>query len=218
VLRSLAQAQIERGRWFEAAASLERLLELDTDDEWAQYYLGALMALSQPSVALDRLERAAQSALHGERARALLDVMRSDSDPATLALRAGALFSRADAWSWAELAFQRAADLDPTFAEAWASLGWARAMQGKAGGAYILRAAAQDPTKETQRQPSMLSRRRRRSIHRTRLIMPSWGRPTATCTIWRRRNAGCKWRWSFPAMIRVTGSCWRFFMPMKART
>ena len=146
VLRTLAQAQIERGRWPEAAVSLERLLAVDGDDAWAQYHLGALTALTQPATAVALLERSAQDPFYGERAQALLELMRSDTDPATLALRAGALFASASAWSWAELAFQRASDLDPTFAEAWASVGWARAMQGKAASTHILRAVTLDPT------------------------------------------------------------------------
>ncbi len=144
-LRSLAQAQLDRGRWAAAARSFERLMDLDPDDAWALYHCGLLRLLTEPETAVEPLRMAGRSPIYAERSRALLDVIRADADPATTALRAGASLAQDGAWQLAELAFERAVDLDAVFAEAWAFLGVARAMQGKSGGTQVLHAVASEP-------------------------------------------------------------------------
>ncbi|HVU11579.1 MAG TPA: hypothetical protein VHD90_09885 [Phototrophicaceae bacterium] len=139
VLRDLAQADIDLGRWADAADTLRQLLTLlppnSTDLPWAQYQLGLITLTTDPTGAV-RLLQAAEPT-YTTSVTSLLPAVAGVTDPT----RIGVALANAQLWSYAELAFAQAAG-DPV---ALAYGGWVRDMQGKDGTRWIQTAVALAP-------------------------------------------------------------------------
>lgn len=138
LLRDLAQADIDLGRWAEAADALDRLLVLlppvTADRAWAQFQFGLISAAYDPAHALELL-RAAEPT-YGDTVTRLLPLIASAAD----ATQVGIALAKSNLWAYAELAFSQSGD---ALASAYAGL--ARDMQGKDGSAWIAAAVAAAP-------------------------------------------------------------------------
>jgi len=142
LFRSLADAALELQRWPIARDALSRLAILDPDDRRTQFELGLLLASLRSHEAAAHLQAAALDAAYRPLSHQLIAAL-DDADPAS-ALAVGAVLAEHSLWQYAELAFVQAAAL--TMApEAFASVGWARAQQGKNGAAWLERALALEP-------------------------------------------------------------------------
>lgn len=137
ILRRLAQTQLDLQRWQDALNTLTQLIELDPDDFWAHYQLGLIRAAFDPHAAETHLRIAGRSPDYGEVTAAVLRVL---DDP----LNVGITLAEAEIWPYAELAFQHAADLGQSYAEALAYTALMRSHQGKDGSAWIEQAVRVD--------------------------------------------------------------------------
>ncbi|MCC6612943.1 MAG: tetratricopeptide repeat protein [Anaerolineae bacterium] len=144
-LRTLAQAQIELGQWWDAEDSLTKLIAMAPDDRWAQLNYGLLMASVNAQVAMPALQAASQDDAYRTLANVVNDVLERNVDQPLLPMRVGVVLADQDQWAYAEVAFERAAELNEPYAEALAYYGLARDRQGKDGGQSILRAVALEP-------------------------------------------------------------------------
>jgi tetratricopeptide (TPR) repeat protein len=142
ILRRLAQTQIDLQNWADAADTLTQLIESDSENFWAHYQIGIIRAAFDPQTAESHLRIAGRSPEYGEDAAAVLRALSDDPMDVGIAL------AEAEVWSYAELAFQHAADLGQSYPEALAYTGLMRDHQGKDGGAWIEQAvkiASQNP-------------------------------------------------------------------------
>lgn len=142
LLQKLADGYVQTQRWTSASETLQQLLTIDPDNQWAHYHLGLIRAAFDSSAARQHLQIAARVPDFGEVSAAVLTAL--DGDESLLAMNVGLALAGAELWPYAELAFQHAADTDFPFAEAQAYVGIARDWQGKDGGAAIEQAVALD--------------------------------------------------------------------------
>ncbi len=124
-----AGAYLSLQRWADAADALNQLVQADPDNFWAQYHLGLLRLAFDPQDAAAHLQTASRSATFNQDAAVLLRVVNSSDD--ALAMRAGLALASLDLWPYAELAFQHAADLGQSYAEALAYVSLARDRAGE---------------------------------------------------------------------------------------
>jgi Flp pilus assembly protein TadD len=143
--RELARTYIELGRWPDALDALKHLLELTPGETWAHYHLGLLLAASAPADANRHLQAAARDAAYRDVAASLLNTLAHATPDARQAMAVGSVLAEHNLWPQAEVAFDYAAALDPTFADAVAYAGLARDRQGKDGSARIAQAIALGP-------------------------------------------------------------------------
>jgi tetratricopeptide (TPR) repeat protein len=145
VLRRLAAAWLELQRWSDAVDTLERLVVAAPDDGWAHYQLGLLRAPSDPRAAAVHLRTAALSPAYEVAASTLLTVLEAESPDSLISMRVGTALAESGLWSYAELAFRHAADLNAPYAEALAYVGLARDRQGKDGRVWMAQAVELEP-------------------------------------------------------------------------
>lgn len=143
VLQSLAQAQLDLQHWSEATLTLNRLLELNPDDEWAHYYLGVLQVAFTPEGAAENLEFVRHSPAYQSSVEALLAI--SSGDSAERAMQVGIVLIDHDLWGVAEMVFQYAALIGDPFPESLAYVGLARDYQGKSGRTQFEQALTLNP-------------------------------------------------------------------------
>lgn len=149
--RHLAEGDLAVQRWPDAVDQLERLIAIDPTDAWAHFHLGVLRAAFDPQAAAQHLQIAAQVPDYRDVATTLVDTLsRSQNDP-LVGMPVGFALAQADLWPFAEVAFQQAASIDPSYAEAQAYVGLARDRQGKDGGEWIARAVTLDQQSDTVR-------------------------------------------------------------------
>ena len=132
-----------------AIATLRALLSTHPEQRDAAYELALLLAATHPEAALPYLEQAGElnPALKA-RTEALIRSIRSASfeeDPAYQLLASGRELANLQEWRLADLAFARAAETRPDYAEAWAYLGYARERLGEDGDAALDQALALNP-------------------------------------------------------------------------
>jgi tetratricopeptide (TPR) repeat protein len=134
---------------------LNALAELQPENAGWQYQLGLVLAASQPEDALPYLSRAGEldPSLEEktEKLAQNIRIARLKEDPAFTLLEAGRALGLVNEWALAYEAFQRAAEIRPDYAEAWAYLAEARQQLGDdqaAGGglAELERALQIDPS------------------------------------------------------------------------
>lgn len=142
--RRLADAYLRLQRWPDAVDQLALLVASDETDAWAHYYLGILRAAFNPQAAGQHLRVAAAVPAYRDVATPLLEVVTEEESNPLIGMPVGLALADAAQWSFAELAFQHAADVGPDYAEALAYAGLARDRQGKDGGAWIARAVSLD--------------------------------------------------------------------------
>jgi tetratricopeptide (TPR) repeat protein len=139
-LTRLADLYLAQANYPAAIASLQSLLVLQPGDASLAYRLGLLATALQPDQAPPYLELAATDPALAPIAQGLLNRMATASnsgEPAYSSLAAGRALASLDEWDLAVLAFERATQLRPDYAEAWAFLGEARqhSSTGDAAGA-----------------------------------------------------------------------------------
>ncbi|MBE0689590.1 MAG: tetratricopeptide repeat protein, partial [Anaerolineae bacterium] len=125
--------------------SLARLTEAAPDDRWGQLNYGLLMSSVDPHAAMPALQSAAEDDAYGPLANIVFDALDRNLDQPLLPMRVGVVLADQDQWAYAEIAFERAAEINDPYAEALAYLGLARDRMGKDGGQSILRAVSLEP-------------------------------------------------------------------------
>jgi tetratricopeptide (TPR) repeat protein len=145
LLRDLAQAYVDLGRWADASEALKELAALSPQDGWANYQLGLILAAYDPRSAAAYLQIAAQSKSYSDISNALIAVLQTDPADPLIGIRVGAALEDRELWAYAELAFEQAAAVQQPFPEAAASIGLARDRQGKDGSQWIQQAVALAP-------------------------------------------------------------------------
>jgi tetratricopeptide (TPR) repeat protein len=133
LMSHLAEAYLVLQRWPEGADTLQRLLVVTPDDNWAHYTLGLLEAAFDPRDAKIHLRLAARNLSYRSVAYDLDASLSNTPVDSTMAMAAGFVLAQHELWPYAELAFKQAADLGAPFPEALAYTALARDKQGKDG-------------------------------------------------------------------------------------
>ncbi|MBN2388816.1 MAG: tetratricopeptide repeat protein [Anaerolineales bacterium] len=145
----LAQAARQQGDTAAALAYWRLYLAEVPDDPAARYELGLLLAATEPRAALPELMLAARLDPQLDPAvqalRSGLNTGLAADNPAYLFVMAGRALSAVGAHDLALLAFRRATDLNPAYADAWALLAEARQQGGLDGTPQITIALQLDP-------------------------------------------------------------------------
>jgi Flp pilus assembly protein TadD len=110
VLAALAERLLAREDWSSARDTLQRLYALQPDNTWANYHLGLLTAITDPTQAEPYLRQAALDPLYADVARAvrvtLLEFRALDDLDPTLPMLVGLTLVEYRVWDYAELAFR----------------------------------------------------------------------------------------------------------------
>jgi tetratricopeptide (TPR) repeat protein len=141
-LQYLAQAYIELQRWDSAQATIERILALNPEDQWAKYQYGLLIAAFDPLKAEPYLLDSARVPGYSDAAGAVLHVVLNDTNNPLISMNVGLALADNRLWAYAERAFTHAAILGDPYPEALAYTGLAREQQGKDGSVWIDQAVA----------------------------------------------------------------------------
>lgn len=140
----LALIYRDQKAWQAEQNALANQTRLDTEDAYAHYRLGLLLALFSPEDALPILTRA--STLNPEvdsavqTLRAALALSSTQVDDSQKLLTVGRAFGLVQEWELAVATFTQATQLDPQNAEAWAWLGEANQQTGQVGSVELDRA------------------------------------------------------------------------------
>jgi Flp pilus assembly protein TadD len=145
VLRQLAQAYLDLGRWPDAADTYRRLLSIEPDAADAHESLGLLLAASDPRAAADHLRAAANQPTFAPLANELGPILENGTPSAALAMQIGSILASHDNWRYAEVAFSYASTVGSPYPQALGWLGLARDKQGKDGGTQIQQAVTLAP-------------------------------------------------------------------------
>lgn len=127
-LRQTAELALDIRRWESARLALGALVERQPSDGWAHGQLGVLLAADDRQAALGHLREAL--ALGDPTAADLIAVLEANTDRRTLAYEVGSALAALEQYPAAEYAFAQAAIFSPSPAEAVASVGLVRALQG----------------------------------------------------------------------------------------
>jgi Flp pilus assembly protein TadD len=144
LLRNIAEAAIDLQDWASASDALERLTQITPDDAWTHFQLGLIQAAVNPNSALDHLTMAARESAYAPLAARLVDTLQTASTGPLVGFNVGVVMAEYELWSYAELAFLQATDVQPT-PEALAYIGFARDKQGKDGSRWIEQAVTLAP-------------------------------------------------------------------------
>jgi tetratricopeptide (TPR) repeat protein len=129
--------------------TLRQMLAAHPGQPTATYQLGLLLAAREPVAALPYLEQAAElDPSLEERTQELVSTIRAarfEQDAAYRLIVAGRALANLNEWRLADLAFTRAAEARPDYAEAWAYLGHAQERLGGDGQAALDQALELDP-------------------------------------------------------------------------
>jgi tetratricopeptide (TPR) repeat protein len=130
LLENLSTLALSQGDWEGAQSALERLLALRPEEAQNHYRLGLLLSVLEPSAARPSLKRAVE--LDPALSKPVDTLLRSllianlCPDPACELVESGRALGSLGEWTLAGAAFERAVELRPDYAEAWAFLGEAR--------------------------------------------------------------------------------------------
>lgn len=136
--------------WEHELSALENQTRLDPNDAYAHYRLGLLLTLYSPGQALSVLKHA--SSLNPELDSAVqtlstaLAVSDQQTRPAESLLIIGRTFGLLQDWELAQMAFERAVEVEEKNAEAWAWLGEAKQQLGQDGRVELDKALRFDHT------------------------------------------------------------------------
>ncbi len=119
-------------------AALQEAIAAEPLNAAAQFELGLLLALDQPETAHRALQAAADlDPAYAEAAQSVRTTLAQanlpTTDPAYAAILIGQALAAQQEWGAAAVAFERSAELDPAYAEAWAYLGEAQNQLGQEG-------------------------------------------------------------------------------------
>ncbi|MCH7663328.1 MAG: tetratricopeptide repeat protein [Chloroflexi bacterium] len=145
----LASAKQKLGNYDQAVEYLRSLISLQPSNATAQYQLGLLLAVTDPSSASAHLLLAFElDNRYIEQVAVLQSALRSaqfDNPPAYVFTLVGQALGALGEWELARTVLQRATEEDPTYAEAWAYLGAANQQTGEDGLIELEVAYALDP-------------------------------------------------------------------------
>ena len=145
----LASAQQQLGSYDQAVENLRSLLSHQPSNAAAQYQLGLLLAVTEPSSASAHLLLAFEmDDRYVEQVAVLQSALRNaqfDNPPAYVFTLVGQALGSLEEWELARAALQRATEEDPTYAEAWAYLGAAKQQTSEDGFIELEVAYALDP-------------------------------------------------------------------------
>lgn len=145
----LAEVSRQAGDYPSAISALEELARSSPQDVETHFQLGMLLAAYEPVSALTHLERAAELDPAYQpiavSLRRTINTARLADDPAFTLISSGRTLASLDQWELAALAFRRATELRPDYAEAWAFLGEAHQRLQTGGYEELQRALSLDP-------------------------------------------------------------------------
>lgn len=148
LLDRLAGAYRQSGDYTAEAAILRRRLQVG-EEAGAHYRLGLLLLISDPVGAAKQLGDAAsmdgQFSSANSTLQEALRVASGETDSARATVVLGRGLALVQEWDLARLAFEHAAEVDPSSAEAWAWLGEANQQTGGGGSLELDRALQLDP-------------------------------------------------------------------------
>ncbi|MEW6718444.1 MAG: tetratricopeptide repeat protein [Chloroflexota bacterium] len=148
-LYELAQAFVAQGKISTAADILSTILEKHPDNVQSLLLLGLLTATVDPAAAQDFLDKAAEIDQEvASQVAPLQQAVRSSQfveDQAYQLVMSGRALASLGYWDLASMAFRRAIQHDPYYAEAWAFLGEAHQHLGQDGSAEIQHALTLNP-------------------------------------------------------------------------
>jgi tetratricopeptide (TPR) repeat protein len=141
-LRLLADGYLQLNQWEAMAQTLERILSIMPDDEWALWYLGAIYAPLNPPRSRELLTPLLTSPTYGIFAQTVLQAVDAPFDQA---LQIGLVMGSLEQWELAEYAFIQTTIQLPHAGVGWAYVGLARHMQGKPAQSWFDQALKRDP-------------------------------------------------------------------------
>ncbi len=145
----LANAYYQLGDLESAILHQFSLADLNPTDSSINYQLGLMLAASQPESSLAYLSLAAElDPQLSTKTNALMRSIRSalfSDDPSYSYVSAGQSLASIDEWAFAQIAFSKATQLNPEYADAWAYLGEARQHTGQNGLEQLETALLIDP-------------------------------------------------------------------------
>jgi len=148
--RLLALAYRQQKNWDAERKALENQLLLDKGDAFGRYRLGQLLMVLKPELALPNLMRASSLDPEMDPAvqtlRAALNLSATQPDQSQKMVTIGRALGLVQDWDLAIAAFEKAVELNPVNAEAWAWLGEAKQQTGLVGLAELDRAVTLDQT------------------------------------------------------------------------
>jgi tetratricopeptide (TPR) repeat protein len=147
LLRAMAEWALAAQHHEAAADLLGRLIAQDPRDGWAHLRLGLLLAASEKAEALAHLQTA--WTLGQAPPLPVMAALTDNTNPRTLAFEVGTALSEAGEYALAERAFEQAVTRSPFPAEAMASVGLARALQGLVYEPWAEAAVRAAPTSST---------------------------------------------------------------------
>ncbi len=149
----LAYIYRQQKNWRAESDALKNQTRLDSEDAYAHYRLGLLLAVLEPENALPELMLASSLDPETDSAvqtlRAALNVSSIQADPSLKMQTIGRALGLVQEWELAIIAFDQAVTLNAENAEAWAWLGEAKQNNGQEGSAELDRALSLDDTSIT---------------------------------------------------------------------
>lgn len=146
----LAHVYRQQKNWDAERGALEHQLFLATGDAFGRYRLGQLLMVLDPELALPNLMRAASLDPEMDSAvqtlRAALNLSATQPDKSQKMVTIGRALGLVQDWDLAIAAFEKAIELNPENAEAWAWLGEAKQQTDLVGLAELDRAVTLDST------------------------------------------------------------------------
>lgn len=146
----LAFVHRNQKNWALERDALANQLHLDESDAYAHYRLGLLLIVLEPDQALSELMLASSLNLEVDSAvqtlRAALALSSTQPDPSQKMVTMGRALGLVQEWDLSFTAFEKAVELDPENAEAWAWLGEANQQLGQDGRAALDRALSLNRT------------------------------------------------------------------------
>ncbi len=149
IYRELLHAYQLIDDWENAILIQKALTEQNPDDPANNYRLGLMLAATQPDASLAYLTLAGElSPPINSKVRPILRNLRTalnSGDSAYVFVTAGQALAALDEWQLASIAFARATELNPEYADAWAFLGESQQQIGEDGLAALEKAVRIDP-------------------------------------------------------------------------
>ncbi len=135
--------------YLRAGSILAKISALRPADPAVQFRLALFLSTQEPDLALARFEQASAAPEFNEPARRMIQTIRRSAliseDPAYSFLEIGRELGALGEWEMAVLAFRRATEANPEYADAWAFLGEAEQQTGRGGAAALDRAYRLEP-------------------------------------------------------------------------
>lgn len=146
--RELGRLHLKKGEWDAARRAYDTIAAVEPDNAEAHFWAGVLQMSADAAQSRSHLLRARDDPVYRGRAEKLLLAL-SDLESVTQAShtggRLGLAYLAVGEPALAQVQFQAAIDLEPTYADAWAYLGLAKSQRGEDGRRDIARAIELEP-------------------------------------------------------------------------